>query len=131
MSYRFEIEHRTDGGARVTCGDHEARDERALARKMVNAGAPDGPIEAGRVGHVDYRVRSLHAFAATALYERETGLVVAPYSPHPEATVTPALAHAISSYRGRRKNGVSGAAGSPALECVDEASHGATAEAAE
>jgi hypothetical protein len=111
MPYRFNIEHRTDGGARVTCGDHEARDERALARKMVNAGAPDGAIEAGRVGHVDYRVRSLHAFAATALKEGDRGLSVVPYAPHPEAEVAPALQTAVSRVVARRKDGVSRSAG--------------------
>jgi hypothetical protein len=111
MSYRFDIEHRTDGGARVTCGDHEARDERALARKMVNGGYLDGPIEAGRVGRIDYRVRSLHAFAATALSEGDRGLYVAPYAPHPEAEVTPALQTAVSRVVAARKFRLSRAAG--------------------
>jgi hypothetical protein len=111
MSYRFDIEHRTDGGARITCGDHEARDERALARKMVNAGAADGPIEAGRLGHVDYRVRSLHAFAATALEEGDRGFRVRTYKPHENSTVTPALERAVSRRECARKNGVSRSAG--------------------
>jgi hypothetical protein len=94
--YRFEIDDRSDGGARITCGEHVANDERALARKMVNAGAPDGPIEAGRTSCTDYRVRSLHAFAATAIEDGERGLLVRPYRPHEKSTVTIALQTAIS-----------------------------------
>jgi hypothetical protein len=111
ITYRFEIEHRPAGAVRVTCGIYEARDERALARKMVNGGCPDGAIEAGRSGKIDYRVRSLHAFAATALTEGDRGLYVAVYSPHPEAEVTHALQIAISGVVEGRKNRVSRAAG--------------------
>lgn len=96
MTYRFNILHRGDGAVRVTCGEHHADSERGLARKLVNAGAVDGPIEAGRAGRVDYRVASLHAFAAGTLREGEMGFSVATYQPHPEATVSPALQNAVS-----------------------------------
>jgi hypothetical protein len=123
MEYRFEIEHKAAGAVMVTCGDHQARDERALARKMVNAGAPDGVIEAGRAGRIDYRVRSLHAFAATALEEGENGAYVRTYRPHEKAAVGSALQHAIFRRTARVKNGVSGAAGiPPAPECVEKPS---------
>lgn len=90
MNYRFDIEHRSDGFRVTACG-MDANDERALARKLVNAGHPDGRIEGGRIGRVDWRVGSLHAFAATAISEGDYGLKVAPYKPHPNATVAPAL----------------------------------------
>lgn len=97
MMHRFDIEHRHDGSIRVTCGDHHADSEHGLARKLVNAGAADGPIEAGRVGHVDYRVKSLHAFAAVSLSEGENGFSLGVYKPHPNAQVSEALQHAVSS----------------------------------
>jgi len=96
MEYRFEIEHKAAGAVLVTCGIYEARDERALARKMVNGGCPDGAIEAGRAGRIDYRVRSLHAFAATALEEGDRGIRVRTYKPHEHSEVTPALQYAVS-----------------------------------
>jgi hypothetical protein len=106
--HRFEIEHRSDGGLLATCGEHSDRSERGLARKLVNAGVADGPVEAGRPGRVDYRVPSLHAFAAMALSEGEIGFRMAVYKPHPSATVSPMLEHAVSSCVGRRKNRLEG-----------------------
>ena len=97
MTYRFDMTHRHDGGIRVTCADHHADSERGLARKLVNAGAVDGPIEAGRPGRTDYRVASLHAFAAMALSEGENGFAMRVYKPHPDAQVSEALQHAVSS----------------------------------
>ena len=48
--YRVDIAPRHDGGINVTCGEHSHHDERGLARKLVNAGAADGPIEAAGWG---------------------------------------------------------------------------------
>jgi len=97
MTYRFNIDHRHDGSIRVTCGEHIHASERGLARKLVNAGAVDSPIEAGRPGRTDYRVGSLHAFAAVALNEGEAGFSAGTYKPHPEAEVSPALERAVAA----------------------------------
>ena len=62
-------------GDTATCEDLTARSTRscaarALARKMVAAGIPDGPIEArGKDGRLRYTVRSPHAFAKFTLSE--------------------------------------------------------------
>lgn len=120
--YRFDIAYRSDGGVRVTCSNDAHHSERGLARKLVNDGAPDGPIEAGRVGRVDYRVASLHAFASRRMVERDAGgLHVVPYEPHPHAQVSPALQHAISASLARVKNRRKAATASPAPECVENA----------
>lgn len=119
--YRFDIEHRHDGGVRVTCDGLEHHDERGLARKLVNAGAEDGPIEVGRPGRVDYRVISLHAFAAGALEEGDQGIRIRTYRPHPDAKVSPSLQHAISSRVWAVKNGRKHSTGITAPECVENA----------
>ena len=97
MTYRFDVEHRSDGSARITCGSYEAPDSNALARRMVNAGEPDGAISGGRPGRDDWRVRSLHAHAAVSVVEGDAGLGVVPYKPYPGTEVAPALQNAISA----------------------------------
>lgn len=104
MTYRFDIEHRGDGSVRVTCGTYEATGERALARKLVNAGAPDGPMVAGLPDSDAYRVASLHRFAAHTLAERDTGLQIEVYKPHPRAEVSPSLERAVSASVEAAKN---------------------------
>jgi hypothetical protein len=104
MTYRFDLNHRSDGSAPATCGEHQARDARALARAMVNAGCADAPLEAGRPGRTDYRAASLHAFAAMSLSEGDRGFRLAVYAPHPEAQVSRALQNAISRCAVAAKN---------------------------
>lgn len=101
--YRFEITYRHDGTAQHACGDHTATDARALARKLVEAGRPDGPIEAGRAGKIDWTAPSLHRFAAVAMMEGDRGFSFKPYAPYPVRDLHPALDHAISVLRGERK----------------------------
>ena len=69
MTYTVKI-----GSGVARCGDVVAQSSRDLARKLVFAGAEDGPVEAMRGD----RVRSLHAFARTALVENPR-LRVVPY----------------------------------------------------
>ena len=73
MTYTVKI-----GSGVARCGDVAQSSRgcaaRDLARKLVFAGAEDGPVEAMRGD----RVRSLHAFARTALVENPR-LRVVPY----------------------------------------------------
>ena len=65
--YRFDIEHRSNGSCVVRCGGLSASSEATLARRMVEDDAPDRDIEGGRVGKLDWAVRSLHRFATGAV----------------------------------------------------------------
>ena len=112
-TYRFDIQHHTNGSITATCDGHSASSERALARKLVEADAPDGPIEAGRPGHRDYTVASLHHFAAGTLTEGEKGFQRGIYVPYPAREMHPALQHAVSSRVEARKNRLSGSAATP------------------
>lgn len=106
-TYRFDIQHHTNGNITVASAGHSANSERGLARKLVEAGLPDGPIEAGRIGRRDYTVASLHHFAAGTLTEGERGFHRGIYAPYPPREMHQALQHAISRRVEARKNGVS------------------------
>ena len=72
--YAFQISTGRAGVDIASCGDMTAQSSRGcaardLSRTLVAAGAEDAPIEAMRGDRVSYRVRSLHAFARTALVE--------------------------------------------------------------
>lgn len=101
--YCFEITHRHDGTTQHACSDQAATDARTLARKMVEGGALDAPIEAGRTGRIDWTVPSLHRFAAVAMMEGDRGFSFKPYAPYPTRDLHPALDHAISVLRRDRK----------------------------
>lgn len=103
--YRFDTTYRTDGVAVHACNGETATDARALARKLGEAGAEDGPVEAGRIGRRDWMVASLHQFAATTLSEGDRGFKTGVYAPYPPRDLHPALDHAIAVERGRRKSG--------------------------
>jgi len=79
--YRFDVTFLPGAAIRVSCGALTANDERTLARKLVAAGCPDGVIDGGRIGRTDWRVRSLHAFAATRLVERDRGFSIEALKP--------------------------------------------------
>ena len=72
--HRFDIEHRSNGSYVVRSGDLSADNERTLARRMVEDDAPDGPIEGGREGKLDWTFPSLHRFAAGAVGRWEEGV---------------------------------------------------------
>lgn len=110
VTYRFDIEHYSNGNITVASAGHSANSERGLARKLVEAGLPDGPIEAGRIGRRDYTVASLHHFAAGTLSEGEKGFTRGIYAPYPPRDLHPALQHAISRRVEAGKNGVSASA---------------------
>ena len=118
VTYRFDIQHHTNGSITATCAGYSATSERALARKMVEAGLPDGTIEAGRTGITDYTTPSLHHFAAGTLSEGEKGFVRGIYAPYPPRDLHPALQHAVSRRVEAVKNGVSRRAAPTALDGV-------------
>lgn len=72
--HRFDIQHRSNGSILVRCGSLTSDSERGLARLMVEDDAPDGPIEAGPVGKLNWMFRSLHRFAAGCVGRWEEGL---------------------------------------------------------
>ena len=111
---RMDVEFRSNGSAVFTSGEHQAPDAHALARKLVEAGAPDQPIEGGRPGKRDWTARSLHAFAAVTLWEGERGFQTQTYAPYPTRDLHPALQRAISARVERRKNRREARAGTPA-----------------
>jgi hypothetical protein len=121
VAYRFDIQHHANGSITATNAGHSANSERGLARKLVEAGLPDGPIEAGRPGCRDYTVASLHHFAAGTLSEGEKGFQRGIYAPYPPREMHPALQHAISRRVEAVKNGVSGNLATPAPEGVQKA----------
>lgn len=91
--HRFTIgTERNSGTDTAECGPYVARSLRScaarkLARVMVEAGEPDGPIEArGTDGKLRYRVNSLHGFAKRTLVENPA-LRLIPYQEHPFAAV--------------------------------------------
>ena len=110
VTYRFDIQHHSNGNITATCGKRSANDERKLARMIVEAGLPDGPLGVGRPGRTDYTVASLHAFAATTLTESDRGFSHGIYAPHPEhgEAMHPALKHAVAALRERRKTASGG-----------------------
>jgi len=110
VTYRFDIEHHSNGSHTATCGKRSANDERKLARQIVEAGLPDGPLGVGRPGRTDYTVASLHHFAAGTLSEGEKGFTRGIYAPYPPREMHPALQHAISRRVEAGKNGVSASA---------------------
>lgn len=122
VAYRFDIQHHTNGSLTATCGRHSANSERGLARKLVEAGLPDGPVGAGRPGKTDYTVASLHHFAAGTLSEGEKGFTRGIYAPYPPRDLHPALRHAISRRVEAGKNGASGVLATPAPDRVRKAS---------
>ena len=111
--HRFHIATEPNSGADLaTCGPYAERSlkscaARKLARTMVAAGEPDGPLEAyGPTGRLNYRVPSLRAFSKRTLSE-EPRLHLSAHKEHP--------------FAGRR-NGVSGGSGdSPATLVAGEA----------
>lgn len=71
-TYRFDVAFLSGGAsARFMCAGHNAGSEWRLARILVEAGMPDGPIEGGRIGEVDWTFHSLHRFAVGAVSKRE------------------------------------------------------------
>jgi hypothetical protein len=95
MSYRFEIatEPRT-GADLAACGEYSARSlkscaARKLARVLIAAGVPDGPIEAWRGVVRCYTARSLAALSRTTLTENPRIRAI-PYRENPHATRGPA-----------------------------------------
>ena len=91
MSYRFEIATEPKTGADLaSSGEHHARSlkscaARKLARVIIGAGMPDGPIEAWRGTVPCYTVRSLAAYARTTL-EQDPRFRVIPHRENPYAT---------------------------------------------
>jgi hypothetical protein len=69
--YRFDAAERSNGAWLFTCDGHSADGERKLAGVLVESDYPDGPIEAGRPGRVDWTYPSLHEFAAGEVRPRE------------------------------------------------------------
>ena len=94
MSYRFEIATEPKTGADLaSCGEYSARSlkscaARKLARVLIDAGMPDGPIEAWRGVVRCYTARSLAALSRTTL-EQDPRLRVIPYRENPHATRGP------------------------------------------
>lgn len=92
MRYTFVIGSATTATRQVydvaTCGDLHARSLRScaarkLARQMIEAGYPDGPIEVyGQTGVCRYTVRSLYAFARVTLSE-DPSIHKSRWTPHP------------------------------------------------
>jgi len=103
MNHRIDIAFRSNGSVIATAGDHTADSDRALARKMVEAGLPDGPVEIGRPGQTDMRAPSLHLFAAGTLSEGDAGFSKGIYAPYPMRDLHPALDRAIAALREARK----------------------------
>lgn len=69
-SYRFDVTYLRGGtgdALTVSCAGLEADQAWRLARRMVEDDMPDGPIEAGREGKVDWTFPSLYQFAASAV----------------------------------------------------------------
>lgn len=100
MTYRFDIQHNATGSFTATCGEHSAGSERALARKLVETDAPDGPIEGGTPGKTEWTAPSLHMLAASTLNETDKGFVRGIYAIHPMASnqqMHPALQRAVSN----------------------------------
>jgi len=81
MTHRFDTTFHSNGSYTLRCAGLEATTERALARRLVESDMPDGPIEGGRVGHLDWTFPSLHRFAAGAVTPSE--LEVTPERLHP------------------------------------------------
>lgn len=108
MTYRFEIEHRTDGSCVHRCNGQQHLDARGLARLLVESGAPDGTVEAGPEGKRYWTFPSLHAFAAGRLTEGEKGFRLGIYAPYMDRTMHPALERAVSRATVARKNRVDG-----------------------
>jgi hypothetical protein len=103
MKYRFDITHYGNGSVTVMCQEFTASSERVLARLLVESGAPDGSVEAGRVGTRDWTAPSLHAFAAGTLTEGEKGFTSGVYAPYPPRALPPGLEHAVSALVTRRR----------------------------
>ena len=103
MNHRINIAFRSNGSVIATAGDHTADSDRALARKMVEAGVADGPVEIGRLGQIDMRAPSLHLFAAGTLSEGDAGFSHGIYAPWPVREINPALERAIAALREARK----------------------------
>ena len=103
MKYRFDITHYGNGSVTVMCQEFTASSERVLARLLVESGAPDGSVEAGRVGTRDWTAPSLHAFAAGTLAEGDKGFTSGVYAPYPPRALHPALGHAVFALVTRRR----------------------------
>ena len=94
MSYHFEIATEPKTGADLaSCGEHHARSlkscaARKLARVIIGAGMPDGPIEAWRGTVLCYTAPSLAGYARTTLTENPR-LRVIRYTENPHATREP------------------------------------------
>lgn len=65
--YRFDAFHHGNDDWTFACADLTADSEKKLARLLVENDFPDGPIEGGRLGRLDWTYPSLHRFAASAI----------------------------------------------------------------
>jgi hypothetical protein len=94
VSYHFEIATEPKTGADLaSCGEHHARSlkscaARKLARVLIDAGMPDGPIEAWRGPVRCYTALSLAALSRTTIQENPR-LRVRRYTENPHATREP------------------------------------------
>jgi hypothetical protein len=103
MIYRFDITHHGTGTMTVECQGHTAGSERVLARVLVESGAPDGAVEAGRVGKLDWTAPSLHVVAAGTLSEGDKGFTSGVYAPYPPRVLHPALGQAVFALSAKRR----------------------------
>ena len=65
--YRFDAFHRGNDDWTFACLDLTADSARNLARLLVESDFPDGPVEGGRLGRLDWSYPSLHRFAASGV----------------------------------------------------------------
>ena len=73
------------------------------------------------MGRTDYRVKSLHRFAAHSVEEGERGIQIRTYRPHEKATVSLALGYAVSRAECAAENRRKARAATPAPERVENA----------
>lgn len=103
---RIELSERRDGADMATHGDTVAEHPKAsavhlLARKLVQAGAPDQPWEAYRSGALCLRGRSLHELAAVDKRDADAGIKTTLWQPFPGDAEGEALHAALKHARAR------------------------------
>ena len=69
--YRIETSFGSAGSCRFSHSDMAAPSLPRLARLMVEDDMPDGPVEGGRAGRLDWTARSLHHLATQSVAAKE------------------------------------------------------------
>lgn len=70
----------------------------AVCRDLVEAGEPDQTVAVWIDGQHCLNIRSLHAFALTAIAE-DPSVRLVPYTPHPRAVIGPRVAALLEARR--------------------------------